>query len=93
MMRVSFITMVVVGLIGFASMVAFVLLRRTRTAGRWARQREWRRPRFPNRRQQRGAIISQRSGIVDAAGIPVGQDVRGVGDVVEKFTGAPQVPG
>jgi hypothetical protein len=46
-----------------------------------------------NRRQQRGAIISQRSGIVDAAGIPVGQDVRGVGDVVEKFTGAPQVPG
>ena len=46
-----------------------------------------------NKRQQRGAIISQRSGIVDAAGIPVGQDVRGVGDVVEKFTGAPQVPG
>ena len=56
-------------------------------------QWEWRRPRSPNRRQQRGAIISQRSGIVDAAGIPVGQDVRGVGDVVEKFTGAPQVPG
>ena len=28
-----------------------------------------------------------------AAGILVGQDVRDVGDVVEKFTGAPPVPG
>jgi hypothetical protein len=54
-----------------------------------------------------GAIISPRSnsgigdggagwgktGIVDAAGILVGQDVRDVGDVVEKFTGAPRGAG
>ena len=33
-------------------------------------------------------------GIVDAAGILVGQDVCDVGDVVEKFTGRPsRVPG
>jgi hypothetical protein len=30
-----------------------------------------------------------KSGIVDPAAIPVGQDVRDVGDVVEKFTGDP----
>jgi hypothetical protein len=32
-------------------------------------------------------------GIVSAAGILVRQDVRDIGDVVEKFTGNPPVPG
>jgi hypothetical protein len=32
-------------------------------------------------------------GIVDAAGILVGLDVRDVGDAVEKFTATPRVPG
>jgi hypothetical protein len=56
----------------------------------------------PNRRWQRGTIISPvlvpafatggaglgEEGIVDAAGILVGQNVCDVGDVVEKFSSA-----
>jgi hypothetical protein len=62
---------------------------------------------FSEQAPARGAIISPRSdsgvgdgsggfgarrGIVDAPGILVGQDVRDVGDVVEKFTGRPPPP-
>src|SRR3974390_2788864 len=49
------------------------------------------RPRSPNRRQQQFRRC-RRGGIVGAAGILVGQDVRDIDDVVEKFTGAPRVP-